>query len=323
MTTDCAVCYVCSDDYLLPSIISAVQVRHYVRRDQAEIFILANSRDVETVVRLNRLLERFGITVVELGKSLRDMLLSHALDGYISSTTLGRFFIADIIPDRYRRIVYMDGDTWIRHDPSALIEARVPEGRFAASEDTLSFRRGGLSKTGRRVRKYLSDIGIPAGHDYFNSGVFAVSRATWSEVASQAFAYFKENRSICACLDQSALNAVMGDRRLRLSMKWNFQTPARFMGIEDRIDPTIYHFTQFIKPWMGVCKPWQDIFPDYMAATVPFASLDLSLPTASASDIDAHNRLTIVKNTMLRYPALAGMLHQFNGVKSYESDVWL
>src|SRR6202041_3509581 len=101
--------------------------------------------------------------------------------------------------------------------------------------------------------------------------------------------FFKNNMGICKFCDQSALNAVMGDRRLRLSLKWNFQSPARFMGVEDNIDPAIYHFTQYAKPWMGECKPWQNVHAEYREALKPFDGLALPIKKLDRAEVNAHN----------------------------------
>ena len=44
------------------------------------------------------------------------------------------------------------------------------------------------------------------------------------------------------------------------ALQWNFQTSFRYLGIENRVNPNIYHFTRFPKPWMGECEPWADIY---------------------------------------------------------------
>ena len=58
---------------------------------------------------------------------------------HVPAAALGRFCLEGLLPDTHRRIVYLDGDTWIRRDPLALIEASVPEGKLAAVEDMTSF----------------------------------------------------------------------------------------------------------------------------------------------------------------------------------------
>lgn len=323
MVTDRAICYVSSVDYLLPSIISASTARKYVPAHKADIFIFLNSTDTDLIARVNKFLSLLDIKVCSLDGGSIGQLESQDFDGYIKSTTLGRFFIASLLPTTCRHIIYIDGDTWVRYDPLALVEAEVPDGRFTAAEDIISFRCNEFTPAGRKISTYFKGLGVDPAKGYFNSGVFAVSRSTWLTLAAEAFEFFKHNREVCNCLDQSALNAVMGDRRLKLSLKWNFQSPARFMGIEGRINPAIYHFTQYIKPWMAECKPWQEMYAEYQTALVPFKALDLPLPMASTADIEGHNKLNWMKNLLLKSPPLAGLSSLHTGIRAYEHNAWI
>jgi lipopolysaccharide biosynthesis glycosyltransferase len=324
VSTDCSICYVSSMDYLLPSIVSASRIRKYIPDHKADVFIFLTSREEGFINEINRFLSPLHIEVRGFDGSSISELESQQFEGYITSTTLGRFFIGELVPATCRRIVYIDGDTWIKQGPEILVDAEVPEGRFAAAEDIISFRRNDYTPAGRRISTYFNGLAINRTYGYFNSGVFAVSKKTWMSLAAEAFEFFKKNREVCNCLDQSALNAIMGDRRLRLSLKWNFQSPARFMGIEKRVNPAVYHFNQYIKPWMGVCKPWEDMYPTYSAALVPFEALGLPLPMVSAAETDAHNkRMNIAKNAALKSPLFASLTSLHMGVGAYERDAWI
>lgn len=322
MRMDRVICYVSSLDYLLPSIVSAAGIRRYVGTHRSDIVILLTAEDQSRLPDINRRLADRGIRVQGLDSAALAQINAFAFDGYISSSTLGRFFIADLLPERYRHLLYIDGDTMIGADPGMLVGTEVPDGRIAAAEDVISFRRSHLTATGRRILAYHRGLGVETGR-YFNSGILAVSRRTWKLLADQALTFFKQNRSLCICLDQSALNAVTGDRRLPLSLKWNFQSPARFLGIEGRVRPSIYHFNQYIKPWMGVCKPWEDLYRIYRAQSAQFDTLGLTLPTASEDDIAAHNRLTPIKNALLRWPTLASLASAHTRVRAYEREAWI
>ena len=322
MTADRAVCYVSSKDYLLPSMVSAAGVRRYVSPDTAKIYIFATSGGDDLIKNVNRALADLKIEIISVGGGALEAINSENFEGYITSTTLGRFFLADLVPPSTQKIIYIDGDTLIRGDPGRLIEAEIPEGRLAAAEDIISFRAGGLTKAGRHFRTYFSGLGI-GDRGYFNSGVILVRKKTWSELAPAAYQFFKENRALCECVDQSALNAVCEGRRLKLSLKWNFQSPARFLGIDRLVNPAIYHFNQYIKPWMAVCKPWEHVYPQYMRDVAPFTELGLMLPMVTEDDIRNHNRLNPAKNLLLRSPALARLAAIHTGVRAYERAAWM
>lgn len=71
--------------------------------------------------------------------------------------------------------------------------------------------------------------------------------------------------SLAACRyhDQSALNAVVSMRRVRLSPAWNFQTPYLNWNLRDVAVPKLLHFVGGAKPWMGLLKSWSGIYEDY------------------------------------------------------------
>ena len=323
MNTDCAVCYVSSVDYLLPSIISALGVRRYISQNKASIFIFASSSDEDLSGKLNAYLRSEGITIINFHKDALSQIEEEKIEGYISPTTFGRFHIADLLPLKCRRLVYIDGDTWIRQDITTLIETEVPDGRIAAAEDVISFRCKEQSEAGHRIQKYLNGLGVNPQTGYFNSGVLAVATKTWRTLSSDALAFFKQHRQLCDCLDQSALNAVTGDRRLKVSLRWNFQSPARFLGAEGYISPAIYHFNQYVKPWMGRCKPWTEMYEPYIAAMEPLKTLNLNIPMIPQEEITKHNKMTLTKNALLEMPQLARLLPTYRSVRSYEQSAWI
>lgn len=243
---------------------------------------------------------------------------------HVPLATLGRFFLDNFLPDYIQRIVYIDGDTWFPRDPASLIEAVIPEGRFAAAEDRLYLRqKNNPFNSGKEIRAYLKKIGVDEKKGYFNAGVFAVSRSTWRVLADEAFAFFLQNTGDCIHHDQSALNAVMGDRRLRLSAKWNFQTPYCHFGIESAIQPCIYHFNQFPKPWMGDCEPWRNMYEEYREALKPFSTLNLPLKTVDKLTADQHNEFVRKKYRFLRLPIASSLLTWFVGHNQLERRAWM
>ena len=323
VVSDCAVSYVSSVDYLLPTVISALGIKKYVPDHIAKIYIFLDAADDYDISFLSKHLEARGILLVRSEFRRDKNLKDDDFEGYITSTTLGRFYVADMLPESVKRIVYIDGDTLIWGNPSALIEMEIPEGRFAAAEDTLSFRRNPLTKKGRQVNDYFRGLGVRPDSGYCNLGVFAVSRDTWNQLASEALRFFRDNRDRCICLDQSALNAVVGDRRLKLSLKWNFQSPAKFMGAEQHIRPIVLHFTQYIKPWMGHCKPWEDIFPFYREAGSALAELSLKFPNVAETEIASHNRLNPLKSFLLKNQRIASLSSIYTNIPKYEREAWL
>jgi lipopolysaccharide biosynthesis glycosyltransferase len=324
MKADCAVCYVSDLNFMLPSIISAVTLRQFIGAHKARVFIFLTGDD-SRVGALNATLSPYDIEVCGLPiEQLRTFDQSKFNQSHVSHTTLGRFMLDRMLPDSIKRIVYIDGDTMIRQDPSELIDAIVPEGHLAAAEDMISLRYSKYTPRGRLKRDYVRGIGLDIERrGYMNAGIFATSRQTWRSLSQEAFAYFQDNTARCLYHDQSALNAVIGDRRLPLSLKWNFQTPYRYLGIEHYISPRIYHFHSYPKPWMGSCEPWTDLHDDYVRHCRTFAHLDLPISLLGEGELSEHNRLNWRKRLLMRSPIVARAALGHLGIKSYERKAWL
>jgi lipopolysaccharide biosynthesis glycosyltransferase len=324
VATDCAVCYVTDINYLLPTLVSAISLRKYVSPHKADVFIFLLDAPGR-VDECNKVSRSYGIEIVASESSyLNRFDVAKFNKTHVSTTALSKFCLGSWLPDVCKRFVYIDGDTLVRHDPSALIEAVVPEGKLAAVEDMISFRYSPFTPRGRQKMSYLAGIGVyPPSAGYLNSGVFAASRQTWRVIEAEALEYFVNNVTACEYHDQSALNAIIGNRRLRLSLKWNFQTPFRFLGIEESIAPRIYHFHSHPKPWMGRCEPWPEIYAEYESASKPLETLRLPVSKFDDAAVAEHNQLNWRKAALMKYPVLSAIAQLHLGIKAYERDAWL
>jgi lipopolysaccharide biosynthesis glycosyltransferase len=217
--------------------------------------------------QLTELAEPRHVQVVRMGSErLRGFDVANVSKTHVPLSTLGRLFLHEFIPDRYETLLYIDGDTWIVGDIMPLVTFRPPERSICAAEDPSFFYRNDMGATGRRVRSYFAGLGLDGDNGYFNAGVLVSSLRTWREIASDAFKFFCENVEQCLFHDQSALNAVAQKRRLKLSTKWDFMTDFKFWDVESLIEPRIFHFTGFPKPWMGEFFPWSDMSKKYACA---------------------------------------------------------
>jgi len=300
--------------------VSATGLRKFVLPEKAAIYVFVVDDDAR-ILELNRFLASYQIrTVAMTGLVYSNFDPKQLHRSHLPTAALGRFFLEGLLPDVHRRILYLDGDTWIRRDPSPLIEANIPDGKLAAVEDEAYFRYFNPSPDGRELRSYFAQLGIKWRNGYFNSGVLAASRSTWRSIMAEAHEFFAANTAACRFLDQSALNAVADNRRVRLSLQWNFQTNFRYLGIEKRIDPVIYHFNGFPKPWMGACERWTDMYEPYQQAAQSFASLNLPLTRTTHDIIASRNKWALRKYRALKSPLLARLASICLGVDAYEKS---
>lgn len=300
--SDCAVCYVADINFVLPALISAIRWRRFVPLHRAYIYLFIVDDDSEQIARIAAFAQAHDIRVVQLDSRLFEGIdWSRAHVTHIPVAALGRFFIDDLLPNACQRIIYLDGDTWIRRNPSALVDYKVPDGRLAAVEDISFFCSQDMTPHGRFVRSYFEGLGLDPGGGYFNSGVIAVGRRAWREISKDCLQFFAMNIERCKYHDQSALNAVTRDRRVRLSPVWNFQTPYRYWDLEPEIDPVVYHFTQGPKPWTGPVEPWSELFPLYNREIATLSRLNLPIKHLSTTEIVGINAMARKQQQRIRY----------------------
>lgn len=185
---------------------------------------------------------------------------------HVPYSALARF----LIPSFARRnemsdVLYLDGDTWFAQDPKDLLELPAPESSLLASEDQSYFYADDFGPTGNVVRSYFKDIGVDRSRGYFNSGVIKCRAREWEDLSAECLSFLRSNLAICRYHDQSALNAVAGKSRTRLSPIWNFQTPYWSWKVSQIQEPRLLHFVG-PKPWMGMLKAWSGIYHEYCAA---------------------------------------------------------
>ncbi len=326
MSNECAVCYVSDINFLLPSIISAAGVRKFIPPQKADIFIFTVGVDAEKIKQANEFLVPYAINVLAIQDEVFSEIDKDRLTRtYTPMAMFGRLFMQNLLPPECKRIVYLDGDTWILRDPAALIDAVVPDGFLAAAEDTIYFRQkfpvGGTTKG---IRHYFSQIGLKKNQGYFNSGVFATSRKTWETISKEAYIYYINNAEICEhSPDQSALNAIIGSRRLHLSNKWNFQTQLKIWHADRYTNPVIAHFNRQPKPWMGKCEPWEEMFGEYQKAVAEFSSLNLPIKTLDAEAINKANEDTKKSYSYLKLPLVSWLVLRLINFKNTEKSAWM
>jgi lipopolysaccharide biosynthesis glycosyltransferase len=316
------ICYVTDANFAIPSLISATTARKWVSSDIADIYILTIGLSDLQVTELTALAEpqeiRIGVMHPERleGFDSRNVNRTH-----VPLSTLGRLFLHEFIPDKYDTLLYMDGDTWISGDITPLVTLRPPKLSICAAEDPSYFYRRDAGATGRRVRAYFSGLGLDGDRGYFNAGVLLSSLSTWRDVAGDAFRFFCQNVDRCLFHDQSALNAVAQGRRLKLSNKWDFMTDFRYWNVEASIEPKIYHFTGFLKPWMGDFFPWSDMSAKYVAAlkalgptSFAFKAPDMLLLTQVEA---ANKRISRRLATIFRYRRFARACELLKGTETH------
>nr|WP_321983143.1 glycosyltransferase [uncultured Lichenicoccus sp.] len=265
--TTCAICFTTDRGYLFPTLVAAQQARRNVPVGKTEIIIFSFDADDDTDEMFRGICSRENIRFVSLKRT--------AIDN--APVMLARLFLDRIVPAEYDQLLYLDGDVQIEGSLASLVEASVPPGHFLAANDPMAFSVGDGPARRRGLAAHVAAIGLPAtaATSYFNSGVLRINRLGWDELGLLAWRLFTTRPGGWRFPDQDVLNLVGVDRRLPISLGWNFPIFLRNARLEASIQPRIYHFMSSPKPWNLACPPWtRSSHVPYLAAVQKYPQLE-------------------------------------------------
>jgi lipopolysaccharide biosynthesis glycosyltransferase len=246
MNTRC-VCFTTDLGYLFPTLLSAVQARKNLDESADVIIILFWT----------------GATVAQV---FQDVCATQNIIFLIRSpqilqgftTMYARLFLCELLPVQYAHILYVDGDVQIAGSLNPVIAWRpVGPEVFCAVADPMAVELI-HDETRQDIRGYFESLGVKSSprRPYFNSGALRIERPGWADVSLAALKLLREKPELCRWQDQSALNFAGKGKFVPMSFQWNFPIFFRNCGVEQSINPRIYHFMSKPKPWQGNFPPW-------------------------------------------------------------------
>lgn len=156
-------------------------------------------------------------------------------------TTLGRLFLADLLP-LHKQVLYLDIDLLVCTSLSPLFE------RFDRSVPL--FAAGLTERASFADSDLFRQAGLDMGGMAFNAGVLGVNLEVWREIDAQE-SFFEVARRYSGAIttaDQAILNIVFADQVLDFGAKYNiYAHRTMHLGVGE-VDG-IYHFFGSPKPW--------------------------------------------------------------------------
>jgi lipopolysaccharide biosynthesis glycosyltransferase len=322
-TATCCVVYTTDAKYLFPTLVSAIQARIHSSRSKADVIIFCFGLDPESERVFAPICAQEQIGLIPVDKSL--------IEGQTSM--LARLFLNRFVPAQYTQYLYLDGDVHILDSIDPLIDADVPEGFFLAANDPMTFLLADTGPQSRDLAQHLRSLGLTPEQSlhYFNSGVLRINRNGWDEIGLSAWDHFRTGTRSKRFPDQDALNVVGVDKRLPLSLAWNYPVFMRNSRVESRIKPRIKHFMSSPKPWNGAFPPWtEEACTPYKDALTAYPQLlpynvRMSARSRAAYHFQQHGKKLIERVTwglsqrrsrILRYEA------KCNGASQLPIDIW-
>ena len=190
---------------------------------------------------------------------------------HVTASALFKFDLPEILQN-VSRVIYLDGDTLIQKSLYDLYNYELNDNYVASVNDMLDKKDNGFSILAAR-------IGLRR-ESYFNSGVMLLNLEKMrKDKISRKLLEYREN-SINYFMDQDALNAVLGEKRVSLPYIYNFMSTVtdnfeleeisgkylneKKYSIDECIETAvILHLTDKKKPWVYNMPWYSNIFLDY------------------------------------------------------------
>lgn len=175
----------------------------------------------------------------------------------VDPISYGRLFGPGQLEGEVERLIYLDVDTLVRHDLTALWMTDLEGSPIAAVRDPW------VTSIGHPTLGIpdFEALGLAATAPYFNCGVMVIDVRRWNDdgAENRCLQFLSRQRSN-RFADQDALNAVFSRNWTPLPMQWNvFAHPPHrpLIGLRKstreviaaQTDPAIVHYAGSEKPW--------------------------------------------------------------------------
>ena len=147
-----------------------------------------------------------------------------------------RILAPHLLPVNLKKVLYLDSDLIVMHPLEELWDIDLVDRALAAVID---------GNPGR-----ATELGLPAGAKYFNSGVMLINLEFWRrhDIEKKVIEFIKRNPDKLEHWDQDALNAVLVDNWTELNTHWNVQYET-IIKAPPIYDAAVAHFCGDVKPW--------------------------------------------------------------------------
>ena len=181
-------------------------------------------------------------------------------------------FCTELFPDVTGNLVFIDWDMYVLKDLGELYSLDLKAGGFVTAA---------VNESRREHRPYLVAAGWPDAAGYaINTGTQVIDTDAYrrEHVLEKILHWYAKYKDISLCVEQDAVNAVIGERIRRLHIKYNFTVgwcdrivKFNFLRKELRVyptqdvfaavvDPTILHFIGHKKPWRWNHRAFRNLY---------------------------------------------------------------
>ncbi|HIK33571.1 MAG TPA: glycosyltransferase family 8 protein [Oscillatoriales cyanobacterium M59_W2019_021] len=189
-----------------------------------------------------------------------------------------RLLLPEIIPDRYRKVIYLDTDVILLEDIAKLWNLELGDYHMLAAMDAANRQ---MDWPAHLQHLDFNSLGVSREAKYLQSGVLLIDLDKWrADRISEKLLDFIANHLELPYPDMDALNFVLSGKWGELDPRWN-QIPVvhNFKSWEDSPytqeqfnnvvrNPFIIHYGSKPKPWhRGCIHPQASLWYDYLNQT--------------------------------------------------------
>ena len=179
-----------------------------------EVFVLHDGYDASLMARVESCTSSsLRLSWVDVRTS--EMLSAH-LPPWMPTSTLYRLRIAEVIPERHDRVIYIDTDTFVCDSLEALWTVEL--------EDSLLAAVGDAERPWFALALDWRSLELDPTTPYFNAGILVIPTKKWREDQVAAKALDLLTRYELKLADQCALNVIAAGAWTRLAPRWNVQS---------------------------------------------------------------------------------------------------
>ncbi|MFN0263117.1 glycosyltransferase family 8 protein [Tepidamorphus sp. 3E244] len=158
-----------------------------------------------------------------------------------------KFFIPELIPERFERVIFLDSDIVVTKSLAGLAELDLGGAAVGAVPDKQN------DNPRRKAR-----LGMPVDATYFNMGVCLIDLAQWRQLdfGQTAARFAADQPEKISFIDQCAINATGWQHVVPIPGTWNQMVNYIACGSEL---PHVIHYCGF-KPWDDVKVPAREFY---------------------------------------------------------------
>lgn len=234
--------YACDDNYAALTAISASSLLK--KNPRSEIILVGCRLKTDSIKLIEARVKKFNgnFRYVDVSPKIDELQRIGACP-YVSYAVYSRIFIAELLPDDHGKVLYLDCDTLITDDISAIFATEMNGKPLALSPDAVH-------------PAYKRVISLPDDKPYYNTGVALIDLDAWRErdCAKRLMAELESPHGRNPLGDQDIIVRVLNDEITELDRRWNFLS--QYILFRRKEKPAIYHFSgnTLGRPWYTSSK---------------------------------------------------------------------